>query len=164
MDKQHTPETAINFVFCLIYLIVSLYISWLILCIGIIIISNIYFDLIYLSLTNIILVLFIFVFLIYFCVHTYSISIYTYIYIYMYMCVYIHIYIYIQFIFSFLILNFHVYCIINIDLCIVFFFCLLCPPQCLHSNNSRTDPLHRIKILTKILLKMKLFRPKTATP
>jgi len=42
MDEQHTPETAMNFVLYLIYLMVSSYISWFILCIGIIIISCIY--------------------------------------------------------------------------------------------------------------------------
>jgi len=41
MDEQHTPEAATNFVFYLIYLMVSSYISLLILCIGIILISNI---------------------------------------------------------------------------------------------------------------------------
>jgi len=44
MDEQHTNETVttINFVTYLIYLIVSLYISRFILCIGIIVNSNIY--------------------------------------------------------------------------------------------------------------------------
>ena len=56
MDDQHTPETAINFVCYLTCYIVSLLVSWFILCIGIIIISNIYLcylhylDFIYLTL------------------------------------------------------------------------------------------------------------------
>jgi len=85
MDEQHTPETAIHFVFYFIYLIVSLYISWFILWIGIIIISNTYLyflhclDLFYLCLTNIILVLFSLIVLFWLCVHIYM---WTYIYIY----------------------------------------------------------------------------------
>jgi len=60
MDEQHTPETTINFLFNRFCLIVSLYISWLIMCIGIIIISHIYlcylhcWDFVYLCWTNII--------------------------------------------------------------------------------------------------------------
>jgi len=42
MDEYYAPETAMDFVLNLIYLIVSLYISWFILCIGIIIIANMY--------------------------------------------------------------------------------------------------------------------------
>jgi len=62
----------------LIYLIVSLYISWFISCIGIIMISNIYLcyylyclDFVYICLKNIILFLFNLIFLFYLCVYIY---------------------------------------------------------------------------------------------
>jgi len=60
MDEQPTPETAVTFVFHLIHLVVSLYISWFILCIETIMILCIHLcylhclDFIYLCLTIIV--------------------------------------------------------------------------------------------------------------
>ena len=92
MDEQQKPEIAINFLFNLIYLIVSLNTFHGVFYVWELLLFQILFklfalDFIYLYLTNIIFVLFIFIVLFCLCVYIYM---FTYMYIFIYICTYIY--------------------------------------------------------------------------